>query len=67
MLVLVRDARAFSCVGSGVGDPRLVHAAGGDAGRLLVSESTCAGLAPVGERRDRAELARSVVVLGVWS
>ena len=65
MLVLVRGARAFSCVGSGVGDPRLVHAAGGDVGRLPVSVSTCAGLALVGERRDRAELARSVVVLGV--
>ena len=65
MLVLVRGARAFSCVGSGVDDPRLVHAAGGDVWRLLVPESTCAGLAPVGERRDRVELARSVVVLGV--
>ena len=47
VLVLVRVARAFSCVGSGVGDPRLVHAAGGDVGRLPVSVSTCAGLAPV--------------------
>ena len=28
MYVLVRDARAFSCVGSGVDDLRLVHSAG---------------------------------------
>ena len=37
MQVLVRDARAFSCVGSGVDDLRLVHAAGGGVGRLFDS------------------------------
>ena len=36
MQVLVRDARAFSCVGSGVDDLRLVHAAGGGVGAFLV-------------------------------
>ena len=35
--VLVRDARAFSCAGSGVDDLRLVHAAGGGVGRLTDS------------------------------
>ena len=46
MLVLVRGARAFSCVGSGVGDPRLVHAAGGDVGRLPVSVYSSINLEP---------------------
>ena len=32
--VLVRDARAFSCVGSGVDDLRLVHATGEGVERL---------------------------------
>ena len=61
----MRDARAFSCVGSGVDDLRLVHAAGEGVWRLPDSASTCIGLAPGGGRRGRAELARSVVVLGV--
>ena len=65
MYVLVRDARAFSCVGSGVDDLRLVHAAGEGVRRLPDSASTCVGLAPGGGRRSRAELARSVLVLGV--
>ena len=65
MYVLVRDARAFSCVGSGVDDLRLVHAAGEGVRRLPDSASTCVGLAPGGGRRGRAELARSVLVLGV--
>ena len=43
MYVLVRDARAFSCVGSGVDDLRLVHAAGEGVGRLPDSASTCVG------------------------
>ena len=34
--VLVRDARALSCVGSGVDDLRLVHAAGEGVGRLPI-------------------------------
>ena len=42
--VLVRDARAFSCVGSGVDDLRLVHATGEGVERLPDSASTCAGL-----------------------
>ena len=47
MHVLVRDARAFSCAGSGVDDLRLVHAAGGGVGRLPDSTFTCVGLCPL--------------------
>ena len=46
MQVLVRDARAFSCVGSGVDDLRLVHAAGEGVGRLPDSASTCVDIGP---------------------
>ena len=47
MHVLVRDARAFSCVGSGVDDLKLVHAAGEGVGRLPDSaSSSCVGLCP---------------------
>ena len=63
MYVLVRDARAFSCVGSGVDDLRLVHAAGEGVRllirRLLVLDSPREG------RRGRAELAQPVLVLGM--
>ena len=76
MQVLVRDARAFSCVGSGVDDLRLVHAAGEGVGRLPDSASTCVGLCPPSAvlqscrgwgrgEAGSAELARSVLVLGV--
>ena len=44
----MRDARAFSCVGSGVDDLRLVHAAGEGVRRLPDSASTCVGLAREG-------------------
>ena len=74
MQVSVRDARAFSCVGSGVDDLRLVHAAGGVVGRLPGSALTCVSVWTLSPSTvlaklsrggvGRAELAQSTVALG---